>query len=209
MASNGKAYERAPDALRELHEFEGDWRVEQRLWPDPDQDPMISRGRTECRVLLDGLAVLMITELEGANTMKGVALMTQGSDNGGLEMAWVDTLSGGGILRMDGDATKAPSRDSLVRHHKNATQERVWTSQPAVPLDNRALAADTSACLPSDAALAIAERGNVATAERTATATLPLRIVENRVSADHWVLEFFAEGSDGNSMLVQQNTFER
>jgi Protein of unknown function (DUF1579) len=193
-------------ALRGLYEFAGNWNVHQRLWLEPDGDPVESDGRTQCRILLDGLAVLMITEItEGANQMKGLALMTQDEARTGLQMAWIDTFAGAGITLMSGLAARAPSRDSLRELFPNATAEREWQTNLGTAADVQAVAPDVNACFPIEALEAT--RGDVALAERTAT--IGLRVVENKVSDDQWVLEFFAPHPNGGEFLVQENTFQR
>ncbi|MEU5633644.1 DUF1579 family protein [Streptomyces rishiriensis] len=205
--------------LRGLYEFAGNWRVLQRLWANPGSEPLESEGRTECRVLLDGIAVLMVTEIETGNRMKGVALMTQDEQRDGLTMAWTDTFTAGGITIMTGSSQKAPSREGLRQRNPSATQEREWLTEidgQAAELSasesegNAGQAAirssEPNACLPESAMMAV--RSAVAVEERAA-APMQMRIVENKISNDEWVLDFYMPGPDGNEFLMQENTFLR
>jgi Protein of unknown function (DUF1579) len=187
-----------------LHDFVGHWNVTQKIWSSPQAEPVTNRGKTECSVLLDGLATMMTTEMSTSD-FKGVALITYNEQQGRYDLAWLDTISDEGITLMGGQQNRTPSHPRLqAEFGKTATQERSWSTAVAA----------ASACLPSDAlaaasTFAVAGKQSVDAALARGTSPVPLRLVENKVSDNHWVLEFFVPGPDGQEFLVQQNTFTR
>ena len=210
MPTNGQPgpgqQQNVTDKHKALHDFAGEWHVAQKIWSAPNSNPVAHRGKTKCSVLLDGAATLMITEMETSN-FRGVALMTYNSKQSRYDLAWVDTISDEGILRMGGQPSQAPSRADLqAEFGQGTTQQREWTTAVAA----------ASACLPSATLRNVSQfaaggaRPAAAVAEAVPEAAeVPLRLVENKVSDNRWVLEFFAPGPDGAEFLVQQNTFTR
>jgi hypothetical protein len=186
-----------------LHDFIGDWNVSQKVWSAPNAQPVSYKGKSRCSVLLDGLATVMTTEID-ATGFKGIALMTYNQKQNRYDLAYVDTISDEGLLIMNGQSSGAPSAERLTSTlGRKATAEREWQT---------GVSAGT-ACLPGDA-LQFAARA--IDASRAAipqgiddTADIPMRLVENKVSNDEWVLEFFVPNPDGGEFLAQQNTFTR
>jgi len=186
-----------------LHDFIGDWNLSQKIWSDPKAQPATYKGKTRCSVLLDGLATVMTTEID-ATGFKGIALMTYNQKQNRYDLAWVDTISDEGLLIMNGQSSGAPSAERLTSAlGKKATAEREWQT---------GVSAGT-VCLPGDA---LRTAARAAGSSRAAipqgiddTADIPMRLVENKVSDDEWVLEFFVPSPDGGEFLAQQNTFTR
>jgi len=189
-----------------LHDFVGEWEVSQKIWSTPDANPITNRGKTRCTKLLDGLATLMITEMDTSD-FRGVALITYNLDHSRFELAFLDTFSTEGIFLMEGQLNRAPSHAALrAEFGATATQERAW--QTAAVSDSQCLPGDVISNVSQFAAAAAPAA--VAPAAGTAVAAqVSLRLVENKVSDDRWVLEFYAPGPGGKEFLVQQNTFTR
>jgi uncharacterized protein DUF1579 len=203
------------DLHKDLHAFVGKWNLEQKQWNGPhDASPKVNRGHCECTLMLDGLATLMVTEIP-ATGYKGVALQTYNAVHQQFELAYVDSNNRQGVLSMVGQPARDPARSELrEKFSTSTTQQRVWTTRTA-----------QAACLPQATLLAseaaIKEEPILATAFSNARAEsfappqtstkieVPMRLVENQVSADRWVLEFFLPGPGGKEFLAQQNVFVR
>ncbi|SLM49932.1 protein of unknown function [Nitrospira japonica] len=197
------------EMLMALHEFVGEWDVTQKIWSGPNATPSINRGKTKCTTLLGGAATLMITEMETSN-FKGVALMTYNPKLGRYDMAFIDCISDEGIALMQGEHKPAAAADHLrAEFGKMATQAREWRmvgvgeGGEADGVD--ALAANVTsnavpACLSGSVVKETALAENVSADDLAPT----FRMVENKISDDHWVLDFFLGGT-----LVQQNSFVR
>jgi hypothetical protein len=197
-------------ALSEIGEFAGYWNVRQQLWKDPSSDPAESSGRAHCQILLGGFAVLTVTEItEGANRMGGVALATHDEERNGLKLAWIDTFPDGGITIMTGTATKTASSDRLREQFPAATSEREWRTSIGSPDDNAGIPADVAQKIRSGAAGIPVQGGRGDAGARGRQEGAQLRLVENKVSDDHWVLEIFASSPGGEEFLVQENTYQR
>jgi hypothetical protein len=144
----------------------------------------------------------MVTEIK-ATGFQGMGLMTFNTKTSSYDMAWLDTISDQGILIMGGEQRQVASNAMLRSEFgKSATQQREWTT---------ALETE-SACLPGDsldaAATFAAETSAKARTAGKAT-SVPMRLVENKISDNQWVLEFYVPGPSGKDFLVQQNTFTR
>jgi Protein of unknown function (DUF1579) len=187
------------DVHKGLHEFVGNWKLEQKQWSAPNAKPVIHHGTTEYTVILNGLAAVMNVDVPSSG-FKGLGLLTYNIKDGHLDMAWIDTLSDQGIVMMSGLPEKAPAAHSIrSAFSQEATQERTWTT-----VVNAA-----SACVPSKVLAAAAPHVNVArTAGAPAPQTVPMRLVENKISDNHWVLDFYLPGPEGE-YLAQQNSFTR
>lgn len=179
-----------------LLEFEGTWKVEQKQWASPTAKPVVNHGHSTCTKLLDGLATLITIETDGPNGhFKGTGLFTWNHGSSKFESAWIDSYSQTGLLLMNGSTTPGPSRAALKAEvGAVVNQARTWQALPS-----------PGGCVGPVASQLVAAKATAL----SATESLPLRLVENKVNNDKWVLEFFAPGVDGNEFLVQQNTYTR
>lgn len=180
-----------------LHDFQGKWKVEQKQWTGPSADPVTHHGHCDYTVILGGLAAQMHVSIKATN-FEGMGLLSYNVEEGRLEMSWVDTLSREGIISMYGQPEKKLASPAILKAFSStATQEREWsTSCDSACVEPRVLAAAAS---------------NVSVtrlAGAPAPQTVPMRLVENKISADHWVLDFFLPGPQGE-FLAQQNSFTR
>jgi len=181
-----------------LHDFAGYWNLEQRQWSAPNTKPVTHHGKAEYKVILNGLAAVMDVDVPSSG-FKGTGLLTYNIKGGHLDMAWIDTISDQGIVMMSGLPEKVPAAASIRAAHPNAVQERSWTT---------VLLAD-SACVGGRVLTEAASHVNVArTAGAPAPESVSMRLVENRISNDHWILDFYVPGPEGE-FLVQQNSFTR
>jgi hypothetical protein len=208
MAKHGERVD-VTQKHKALHDFVGNWKVTQKLWSSPDAEPVTHRGKTTCNSILDGLATLMITEMETSD-FKGMAVITYNQKESRYDLAWIDTISDQGFTLMAGQSGTNRSRTALLSEFgETATEERVWSTAVAT----------ATACLPGDAMLAasqfaVAGTSSFAASKSGSTAVnaapqIDLSLVENKISDDQWVLEFYVPGPDGERFLVQQNTFTR
>jgi hypothetical protein len=114
MAEMMKKYEMAskPGKNHELlQNLVGDWKVTTKMWMDPSGPPTESRGRSRCRMMLDGRFVM--EEFEGAMTMpnekgemvthefKGMGLTGFDNVKNLFVGTWADSM-GTGIMSMSG-----------------------------------------------------------------------------------------------------------
>src|ERR1700759_90921 len=88
-----------------LHDFVGKWKVTQKLWSSPGAEPVTNRGKTECSLILNGLATLMVTEMETSD-FKGVAVITYNNKESRYDLAWIDSISDQGFTLMEGQPSK-------------------------------------------------------------------------------------------------------
>src|SRR5712692_690902 len=188
QAENGQR-ENVTEMHKALHDFVGEWTVTQKIWSAPNTDPVTHRGKTRCSMTLDGLGTIMITEMDTWD-FKGVALITYNRKQSRYDLAWLDTISDEGMTLMQGRQSRAPSHAFLRSEFgETATQEREWTT----------VVAAASACLPRDALNAVARHTVAAPAAATPSGIteVPLRLVENKISENQWVLEFYAPSPGG------------
>ncbi len=208
-----------------LHDFVGNWRVTQKLWSSPGAEPVTNRGKTKCSLILDGLATLMVTEMDTSN-FKGIAVITYNSKESRYDLAWIDSNSGQGFTLMAGQPSKNKSRSALRSEFgKTASEVRSWSTSVGTP-NGGALAltgASAAACLPGDSFAAasqfaaageraFAAEGSARRARAGAArgdSEVELSLVENKISDNKWVLEFYVPGPNGEQFLVMQNTFTR
>ncbi|MCG8469378.1 MAG: DUF1579 domain-containing protein [Gemmatimonadetes bacterium] len=187
-----------------LTQFVGDWDVQQEVWTEPGTDPTVYRGRSNCKAIADGRATLMVTEVPDAN-FKGIALMTWNDSTSQYDMAYVDTLSDQGILRMSGrPAGSATASKELQATFGKATQERVWTAGVGHGPSKGGPHLSATHCVIDE----VLHAGSGIPSD-SGGHEFDLKLVENRVSDDEWVLEFFVGGAEGGESLVQRNQFTR
>ena len=167
----GMARENVGEAFRALQEIVGDWFVDELLFRAPDAEPVMNTGRTMCRSVLGGLAIIAINEIATSGD-RTVALITFNPRDDRFEIVFVDSLSDVGIVSMTGRFLMTRSSEEIrTQFGKAATAVREWTiaenfsGEPGITIE---------------------------------------RIVENQISIDRWVIQFFVRGSHGEFMARQQ-----
>jgi Protein of unknown function (DUF1579) len=168
-----------------LHDFVGTWDVSQRIWNDPKGPPQVHAGHCGCQLALDGTATIMSTDVPSSKN-KGVSIISYSTAAARYELAWLDSSGAMGLCLMYGRPDRRPSRAEIRSEFgKSAMQEREWFSTQA----------SLGQCAPETLRVALPEFG--------------MRLVENKVSGDHWVLDFFFVPAEGPDHLVMQNVFTR
>jgi hypothetical protein len=193
-----------------LHAFAGKWNVSQKQWRSPDDAvPTVNTGTSVATLILNGLGISMDTTL--SNGWHGIAVQTFNPLMGRFELMFLDSLSDQGVVAMVGTPTPVPSRAGLRAEFGDAAQQvRTW---------NTSIIPHTT-CVPgsgsSTTGMAVASRRSsdakvlpVSAKAPTTEPNIPLRLVENQVSPDKWVLEFFVTRPDGTEFMTQQNVFTR
>jgi hypothetical protein len=175
-----------------LHELEGDWSIKQKMWVKPGAEPVHNAGRYSCRILMNGLAILQSAELSGPlGKYLGVGLATWNIQQKRYETAWLDNMTQHGFIRFEGQTER---KMSATVHGLGgpATQERVWQTRTL------------EAGFVGPRSKELAARAKVGGDK----GIIPMRLVENRVSADAWVAEFHAKTEEGEVLLLQ-NEYSR
>lgn len=189
-----------PNAVTEDHlalqAFVGHWDVLQKQWKAPDAEPTLVKGSSVCMASLGGLMVSVDTELE--NGWRGTAIQTYNGATGRYELALMNT-GASGIVTMLGEKTAGPSSDAILEEHgRSAKRVRTWASSAitAVPANGS---------LKNTATVAHC----VATEASAAEDKPSLTLIENQVSSNKWVLDFYLSYAGKGPALVQQNVFTR
>jgi len=183
-----------------LQEVNGEWFVETKQWTAARSTPLINHGRMVSRSILGGLGQLITHETRGeVGPYQGIGVFTWNIQHKRYDGVWLDSASRSGIQVMWGRADRGMSRAGLVSKGKVATRERVHSA-------NITPEAGACPCLPGniEEILARVNPNPTEAAAPPAGGPLTLNLVENRVSADHWILEFYV-----GSTLVMQNTYTR
>src|SRR5260370_39025473 len=176
-----------------LHELEGEWSIKQKMWLKPGvEEPIINTGRYVCRVLMNGLAIIQSAELSGPlGKYLGVGLATWNIRQQRYETEWIDNMSQNGFIRFEGQTERRMS-ETIRGLGGPATQERVWHT--------RAMEAEVVGPASKELAAQAKVGGD--------KGVIPMRLAENRVSADAWVAEFHAKTGEGEVLLLQ-NEYSR
>jgi hypothetical protein len=179
-----------------LHAFEGKWKISQRFFMGPGAEPILSEGRAKCKVMLNGLATFMESEL--TNGYKAMVATTWNPTSCRYEGFFMDIFSFDGFdpllgLPVTGFASNKGSRhnlgDKALFKDKVPVRERIWSSRLTVPRMT-VLAEGTPALL-----------GGVD--------TLGVQIVEHQVSDDEWALLCVATDAASVQFTQMENTYIR
>jgi uncharacterized protein DUF1579 len=196
-----------------LHAFQGNWAVSQKQWRGPnDSNPTVNTGTSVATIILNGLGLHMETTM--SNGWHGIAIQTFNPMVGRFELAFLDTLSDQGVITMVGGPTPLPSRAGLRAEFGEAAQQvRTWNTAviphtTCVPGSGSSTTGMIPTRMVRDPKLVpVSTRATVKPPQTEAH--IPLRLVENQVSPNQWVLEFFVTLPDGTEFMTQQNVFHR
>ncbi len=193
------------DKHRDLHDFEGEWHVIQQMWTEPNEKPLVNRGRAEYHSILGGLAALKRLELDGdSGHFAGVGIFTWNPNQARYEAVWLDSYSHNGFTAMTGKTDRAPSRANLAEllpggPVRGGEQLRQW-----------AMSVSVGGCIsPDNVLFAVNPAAGTEHARKGGVDQNVVRLVENKISDDHWVLEFYANTPGGADLLIQQNSYTR
>ncbi|GAA4462907.1 hypothetical protein GCM10023189_40190 [Nibrella saemangeumensis] len=180
-----------------LFEFLGEWDVEQRLFHSPGADPLIRKGKTTFNSIVSGLGSIMLTELEDENGVpfSSVSFFTWNVSSGKYEGYYLDTHSFGGFESLSGSpiANLPSSKATLEKHGienaNNLAVRRTW---------------DGTASTPS-----VKEFKDGGMPQVSEVTRVPMRFIENKISNDLWVLLGCSTTSEGEELVVMENTYTR
>jgi hypothetical protein len=186
--------------VTEMHKalatFEGDWKISQRFFEGPNSKPVHVSGRTRCRVILDGRAVYMESELE--NGYKAIVITTWNPTSGRYEGFFMDVHSFDGFDPLMGmpmpsfptQEAGIPRLNHLSPPEKGRPERRrVWNSRLTVPR--------------------MTSLGDEATRLLAGVDSLPAEIVEYQVSEDEWTLLCVSLDAAGEQFVMMENTYTR
>lgn len=181
--SGGKEHVRGTsvaDEFQALQQLVGDWIIDEQVFVTPNAEPIMNTGRMTCRSTLGGLAMVVITEI-ATTAERTVQLITFNPRSNRYEQALINSLSDVGIVNLTGQSLDTRSAEDIrIQFGKAATLVWEWTLE-----NNQNLAGEPGLFVPE-------------------------RIVENRINADLWVLQFFGRatqaqhGQQAEFMIRQQ-----
>jgi hypothetical protein len=144
-----------------LQQLVGDWIIDEQVFLTPNAEPIVNTGRMTCRSTLGGLAMVVITEI-ATTAERTVQLVTFNPKTDRYEQTLINSLSDVGIVNMTGRELDTRSAEDIrIQFGKAATLVWEWTLE-----NNPNFAGEPGLFIPE-------------------------RIVENRINADLWVLQFF------------------
>lgn len=192
----GRAVANLTEQHKALHEFEGEWNLEQKMFMGPHSAPMVAHGKTTCRVLVNGLVVFMESELD--NGYKAVVMSTWNLAKGHYDGVFLDVHSFDGFdplvgVRTSGLPVAAHSKhdmsDAALLVKGGPVRERVWTSRLTVP---------------RMAALASGAPGVLAGVD-----AVPVQIVEHKISVNAYALACVNADINGEMFVMMENLYTR
>lgn len=184
--SGGKEHARSTVAeeFQALQQLVGDWIIDEQVFLTANAEPIVNTGRMTCRSVLGGLAMVVITEIATTGE-RTVQQITFNPRNDRYEQSLISSLSDVGIVNLTGRQLDTRSAEDIrIQFGKAATLVWEWTLE-----QNQNLAGEPGLFTPE-------------------------RIVENRINADLWVLQFFgrtAQAQHGQQaeFLIRQQVITR
>jgi hypothetical protein len=170
--------------FQSLQQLVGDWIIDEQVFLTPNAEPIMNTGRMTCRSTLGGLAMVVITEI-ATTAERTVQLVTFNPKSDRYEQTLINSLSDVGIVNMTGRELDTRSAEDIrIQFGKAATLVWEWTLE-----NNQHFAGEPGLFIPD-------------------------RIVENRINADLWVLQFFgrtAQAQHGQQaeFLIRQQVVTR
>lgn len=170
--------------FQSLQQLVGDWIIDEQVFLTPNAEPIMHTGRMTCRSTIGGLAMVVITEIATTGE-RIVQLITFNPRTERYEQSLINSLSDVGIVNLTGRELDTRSAEEIrIQFGKAATLVWEWTLE-----QNQHLAGEPGLLVPE-------------------------RIVENRINADLWVLQFFgrtAQGQHGQQgeFLIRQQVITR
>lgn len=163
------------DEFQALQQLVGDWIIDEKVFLTPNAEPIMNTGRMTCRSAIGGLAMVVITEIATTGE-RTIQLITFNPKSERYEQSLINSLSDVGIVNLTGRELDTRSAEDIrVQFGKAATLVWEWTLE-----QNQNLGGEPGLFIPE-------------------------RIVDNRINADLWVLQFF--GRTGQVQHGQQGEF--
>ncbi len=119
-----------------LNVLAGQWDAEFKIWMDPDQEPMVSRGTVTREWILDGRFLHETVEATSdVGTFRGIGFLGYNNIDGQYEIAWMDTMSTAIVFEK---ATYDPEKKILKFRgsHRDPLTGRVINSSSKVDLSD-------------------------------------------------------------------------
>ena len=185
--SGGKEHARGTSIAQEfqaLQQLVGDWIIDEQVFVSPTAEPIMNTGRMTCRSVIGGLAMVVITEIATTGE-RFVQLITFNPRSDRYEQSLINSLSDVGIVNLTGrQLDNRSAEDIRIQFGKAATLVWEWTLE-----QNQNLAGEPGLFVPE-------------------------RIVENRINADLWVLQFFGRANQAQhgqqaEFLIRQQVVTR
>ncbi|BBM84753.1 DUF1579 family protein [Candidatus Uabimicrobium amorphum] len=148
QADDKKQSEKQPEyypklAISEHHKLLqggiGEWKFTQKMWGNPDEEPMTATGTSVCKPILGGRGTIVFVESssEVAGTFQGFGVFTWNSKEEKYECSWVDVYSYYGI-------------DSMEGTHDPKTNTTTWTSTMKDPTTGAEMAVSMVETYPNE-----------------------------------------------------------
>jgi hypothetical protein len=172
-----------------LADFEaGEWYATERVFPAPGASPIERKGRASYRLLVDGRAGLLETQLENpdGSPYQSMTLATWNVTKARFEGVFMDVHSFDGFDPLTG--SKVTSLDAERKVSSAVSAQRTWDGSVTMPRMSR-MGADTEQMVGVD--------------------RLPVRLVENRINENEWMLLGIMLDPNGDEFVGMEWTFTR
>ncbi len=104
-----------------LHQGVGEWDVVQKTWMSADAEPVVAKGTSVCRKILQGQGTMVEVETKDEHgVFRGFGIFTWSTIKKQYEASWLDVYSYNGI-------------DSMTGTYDKKSQTLTWTSQISMP----------------------------------------------------------------------------
>jgi hypothetical protein len=164
-----------------LQELLGDWIVDEFVFRTPTAEAIVNIGRTTCRAAIGRLAMVVITDIASTGEQM-IQLQTFDPRQNRYELALVNSLSDTGIVLLTGQTVNQRSSEEIrVQFGKQAMAVREWN-------------------------LVTGQAGGQTGGQ---TGFEIERIVENKISNDRWVIQFFGRTAQHGEFLIKQQVLSR
>lgn len=186
---NGRPVVTMTSQHRALSDFEaGEWYAMERVFTAPGASPVERKGRATYRLLVDGRAGLLETQLENpdGSPYHSMTLATWNVSKARFEGVFMDMHSFDGFDPMSG--SKVTSLDANRKVSTGVSAQRTWDGSVTMPRMSR-VSADAEQVVGVD--------------------RLPVRLVENKINKNEWVLLGIMLDSNGDEYVGMEWTFTR
>lgn len=184
--NNGRPVVKLTSQHRALADFEtGEWDAVQRVFAGPGASPTERKGRARYRLLVDGRAGLLETQLDNpdGSPYHSMTLATWNVTKAQFEGVFMDVHSFDGFDPLSGSHVSSLGADRKVR--SDVAAQRTWGGSVTVP------------------------RTAAANQQVVGVDRVPVRLVENKISQNEWTLQGYMVNADGDEFVGMEWTFTR
>lgn len=175
-----------------LAEFQvGEYKAIERVYLTPNSEPLERVGKASYRLLLDGLAGLLETQLQNpdGSPYQSFTLATWNVSKAQYDGIFMDIHSFDGFDPMNGSLVKSLGDTRELR--QDIAAKRTWSGSITMPRFAPSLSGDKSR------------------SQLTGVDRLPVQLIENRLSEDEWVLIGMMLDDNGDEFVGLEWTFTR